>query len=163
MPLFFVRIVVMLRWINIECKCMSSNNSLRMSKKLQIHTSAITVSIHWRRPLWAAASTLETAVPISSHEAAWAPSTGSKRRAIVFEKYCKSTLLVLIKLNYTRIKHIEIMITCWSIAMVLADRWTAIIKDLKLLSPAAAAASACKMTTLHWSCPLTCAVIFNSL
>lgn len=52
-------------------------------------TSAITVSMHCKSPFWAAASTREMDVPISSQQAAWAPSTGNKSRDIVFVKYCK--------------------------------------------------------------------------
>jgi hypothetical protein len=54
---------------------------------LERETSAMTVSMHCKRPLWAAPSTLDIAEPISSQAAAWAPSTGSKSRDIVFEKY----------------------------------------------------------------------------
>jgi hypothetical protein len=47
----------------------------------------MTVSIHCSSPLWAAASTTDTADPISSQAEGWAPSTGSRSRDIVFEKY----------------------------------------------------------------------------
>lgn len=57
----------------------------------QLHTSAITVSMHFWSPLYAAVSALDIAVAISSQEAAWAPSKGSKSRDIEFAKYYKKT------------------------------------------------------------------------
>lgn len=40
--------------------------------------------------------------------------------------------------------------TCWTIATLLAQRCTATIKDLKLLSPATAAASACTSLEFYY-------------
>lgn len=57
------------------------------SETRETQTSDMTVSMHCKRPLCAAPSTLDIAVPISSQAAAWAPSTGSKSRDMVFEKY----------------------------------------------------------------------------
>lgn len=53
------------------------------------NTSAITVSMHCWSPLQAEPSALDIADAISSQEAAYAASTGSKSWEIEFVKYCK--------------------------------------------------------------------------
>ena len=129
-----------------------TNIYTRKRKGQKVHTSDITVSIHCSSPLWAAASTTETADPISSQADGWAPSTGSKSRDIVFEKYYRGNKeiqawfidFICKKPRLQLYGKLLAQITCWRIATLLVQRCTAIMKDLKLLSPAEAATSCCK-------------------